>query len=156
MKLGRRVEARVFVKEGEDEEKIKNALLSLFPFNLQEEKIALSKSTAESFEHRKIRIYTALLQKDRHINAFIRKFFARLTPEQKSLLKGQLDSRVDDELNFFIRLDKEKLLDEGIFWITDSGNCFHVKVGIAAFPSKKEVAKKIVEKLLEIKENNKE
>ena len=37
MKLGRSVELRVFSKEGEHEEKIREKLLSLLPFNIEDE-----------------------------------------------------------------------------------------------------------------------
>jgi RNA binding exosome subunit len=150
MKLGRNVEARVFCREGEDEGKIAGCLLSLFPFSLENEKIPLAGTTATGFNERKIRILRVRLEKDRHINAFIRKFFARLSAEQKSLLGRQLDSRIDDGMNFFVRLDKEKLLNGNVFWITDSGDCFHIRIGVAAFPAKKETAKKVVEGFLKM------
>jgi len=49
---------------------------------------------------------------------------------------------------FFIRLDKAKLLEEDAFWITDCGNCFHIKITLASFPKTRDAALKVVQKWL--------
>ena len=36
------------------------------------------------------------------------------------------------------------------YFITESGNCFHFKIGIAAYPHKRDVAEKIVREILEL------
>ncbi len=148
MKLGRNVEARVFCKEGEDEEKIKERLRSLFPFVLEDEKIELSSKAAEGLEHKRILVFTVLLKKDRHINAFIKNLFRQLDSEKKDILIKQLDSRIDDHLNFFLRFDKDRLLDDNVLWLTDSGNCFHLRIGIASYPSNKFAAKKTMQNII--------
>ena len=52
---------------------------------------------------------------------------------------------MDEKGNLFLRLSKEKALDEE--WeILDGGDSIHLKIKIAAYPAKKEVAiKKISE-----------
>ena len=52
---------------------------------------------------------------------------------------------MDEKGNFFLRLSKEKALEEE--WeILDGGDNIHLKIKIAAYPAKKEVAiKKISE-----------
>ena len=149
MKYGRTVEARVFVKGEEDEERVKSGLLLLFPYNLEEQKIFIKKEVATGLQDNKIIILTVKLEKDRHINTFIRKLFARLDSKQKSLLLEQLSSRIDGEVNFFVRFGKNKLMDDNILKITDAGNCYHIKIGIAAYPSKKAVGMKIMKRLLD-------
>ena len=80
---------------------------------------------------------------------FLKVLNEKLSKEQKDMLVMQVDSRLDDELHFFIRLDKEKLMDDEYF-ITDSGNCFHVRMSIAAYPAKKEIGKKIVQNIFKV------
>ena len=63
----------------------------------------------------------------------------RLSAEQKELLRIQAESRIDHDLNFYLRLDKAKLL-QGQYWITDEGDCFHIKISLAVFPKKLEKA----------------
>ena len=92
-----------------------------------------------------ITILELLVEKERHTKAFLEHFIADLSSDQKSVLLSQ-ENRLDDECHFFIRLDKKSLLD-GKLVITDSGDCFHIKMSIAAFPKKKEQARKVIEEL---------
>jgi len=148
MKLAHNVKLSVFCYEGEDEEKVKSKLLSLFPFDLGKEKLSLDSTVAEGFNERKITILEILLSKEKHTSKFLASLKERLAKEQRSLLIMQADTRLDSEFNFFIRLDKAKLLEEDAFWITDCGNCFHIKITLASFPKTRDAALKVVQKWL--------
>jgi RNA binding exosome subunit len=150
MKILNKAVVSVFVREGEDFEEIKSALVDLVPLDLEKEKIPLQRKTANSFEDKKIVILKIELEKTRHTNALIKKLLTKLNKEQKELLLRQAESRLDNHLHFFIRLDKDKLLNKE-YEITDSGSCFHIKLHIAAFPSKREVGLGVIEKLLKAK-----
>ncbi|MBW3002096.1 hypothetical protein KY338_02970 [Candidatus Woesearchaeota archaeon] len=147
MKILNKAVISVFVKEDENLEEIKSALESLIPLDLEKEKIPIKRKTAKGFEEKKIVILTIELEKPRHTNAFTKELLNKLTREQKELLLDQEESRLDTHQHFFIRLDKEKMLN-GKYEVTDSGNCFHIKLHIASFPSKREEALKVIEKLL--------
>ena len=149
MKLANSIGIRVFSKDGEDDEKIVEMLKQLVPFDYETEKIKLEIQNATGFNEMKIKIYTILLEKERHTRKFLELLIERLAKEQKELLLRQKESRLNGQLNFYLRLDKEKLL-AGEYWITDFGNCYHITISIAAFPRKREVALHIIEKLLEI------
>lgn len=127
----------VFAHDGENAEEIEKALLALFPFNLAEEKIPVKKTTATGFNEKNIIIIEVVVDKQRHIRRFIEKLREKLNDEQKIMILRQAESRLDEEFNFFIRLDKEKMLG-GEYCITDSGNCYHTKINIACFPKKRE------------------
>lgn len=86
-----------------------------------------------------ITIYEMLLTKERHVKAFLDFLNEKLNAEQKELLISQSYSRFDKDLNFFLRLDKDKL-NNSQFWITDSGNCYHIRLSIAAYPKNNEKA----------------
>ncbi|MBU1199492.1 MAG: hypothetical protein KKF46_02440 [Nanoarchaeota archaeon] len=145
MKLANNIKVSVFVKPEDDEDKMKKKFISLFPFDLEKEKIVLQQSKATGFNQRKVIILEVDLEKERHTRSFLESFVSKLNDQQKTMLVSQ-DNRIDDECNFFLRLDKQKLLDDE-FWITDSGECFHVKINIAAFPKKKEKAKDVVKEI---------
>jgi hypothetical protein len=145
MKLAHNVQLRVFVKPSDDETKTKNALLSLLPPNLEKEKIKLNRQIATGFNEQKIIIYEVLLCKDRHINQFLEQLKQKLSSEQKELILKQ-KNRIDQDCNLFIRLDKEKLINNH-FWITDSGNCYHLKISLACFPKSKEKAYAVVKEI---------
>jgi len=145
MRLANNIRVCVFVKPEDDEAAVKEHLLSLFPFDLEHEKIAVLRSKATGFNQREIIILEVELKKEKHTNAFLKSLKQKLNSQQKSVLVKQ-ENRLDDECNFFIRLDKHKLLNDE-YWITDSGDCYHVRISIAAFPKNKENARKVVEQV---------
>lgn len=147
MKLAHRIIISVFCKPEEDEGHIKASLLSLVPFNLEDEKVELKATNAKGFGNRTIKILEIDLEKEKHTALFLQYLNEILNAEQKRLLVRQINSRLDDELNFFIRLDKDRMLNKEYF-VTDSGNCFHIKISIAAFPAKKENGIRIVKEIL--------
>ena len=141
------VRISVFQKEGEE---VKEKLLELVSFDLTEEKIELVEKKANGFEEKEIKIYEILLVKERHVNSFIENLISKLSSETKELILKQAESRLDEECNFYLRFSKEKLIKENEFWITDQGNCFHIKINIAAFPKKKEKALEIIRKAFKV------
>ncbi|MFH0875586.1 MAG: RNA-binding domain-containing protein [archaeon] len=149
MKYAHNIEIRVFCKEDEDENAIISVLHKLINFDFEKEKIIIEKKMAETFEDRKLDIITVFTKKQSHTTKFIEDLFFNLSLEQKEMLKRQLNTRLDEKLHFYLRLDKPKLLN-GEYLITDGGDCFHIKICIAAYPHKYEVAREIVLKMLVI------
>ena len=147
MKIAHSITISVFCKPEDNKEEVEKALLSLFPFHLENEKIAITKQTAESFNERKITIIEVQLKKGAHINSFIDSLKERFSEEQRDLLTRQLESRLDGEFNFFMRLDKTRLMNDKTCYITDSGDCFHIKISIAAFPKTRESAAAVVKRI---------
>jgi hypothetical protein len=145
MKLANIIKVSVFIKPEEDENSLKLKLLELLPFNLEEEKIVLKKTRATGFGQKEIIIYEVELDKDKHTNLFLKNLKEKLDEQQRIMLIKQED-RLDERLNFFIRLDKESLLQEQ-YQVTDCGECFHIRISIAAFPRKKDVALEVVKKI---------
>ncbi|MBU1975901.1 MAG: hypothetical protein KKG59_05855 [Nanoarchaeota archaeon] len=133
MKQCHNISVRVFARQREDTDRIKETLVGLFLFDLEKEKVKPHEIRTKSADEKTdIFIYEISLNKDRLINKFLGSLNSRLNADQKALLLRQ-ENRLDQEGNFFIRLDKPRLL-EGIFRITDSGNCFHIRMCIAAYP----------------------
>jgi len=147
MKILNSVLLSVFVKGGEDESKIAEKLKTFIPVDFEKEKIAIKKTTAQGFNESKIIILELEIKKEKHTNIFVKKIQEILSADQKELLARQADSRLDEEFYFFIRFDKDKLLNEYKYWVTDEGNCFHVKMNIACFPRKREEAIKIIQNI---------
>jgi len=147
MRLANNILLTVFCKEDEDSQQILNVMKGLFPFDLDSENIEVKRETAFGFNEKKITIFRIFLEKEKHITEFISNLRQALSEEQKQLLLRQLSSRLDDELYFYIRFDKEKLVMEKRLWITDSGNCFHMRMSITAFPKKREIAEKMLQEI---------
>ncbi len=148
MKYLNNVVLSAFAKPSEEDvSAVRNGLVELVPLNLAEEKIKVKEQTAQGFNEQQIKIFTITLLKESHTNAFLKALLNRLTTEQKELLLRQKESRVDDELRFFMRIDKDKWLSDRRIFITDSGHCFHIRMQLAAFPASKEAGLVLVEKI---------
>ena len=107
MKYFNKIIISVFVKldEAEDIESIKQKLLELFPFNLAEEKIILREETTKGFNERRIKILKVELLKESHTNKFFESLSSKITRDDKSAILRQKESRLDQELYFYLRFD---------------------------------------------------
>ena len=140
MKSAHLIKLNVFSKEEDNFDAVFKKFLEFFPFDLEKEKISLRKNTASGFEDKKIIILEAALTKDKHIKEFLKTLLKNLDAEEKTLILNQAESRLDKNLDFFLRFDKDDLIKNNKLVLTDSGNCFHIRISIAAFPKKTEAA----------------
>lgn len=123
---------RVFVYEDEDLDELKRAILNIFP----DAEIEIEE--AEGLTENKILILTGVINKKRQTKEFFNRLL-ELDSEVLDKLVNDLDKKVDENGNLFLRLSKEDAIDEKIT-IIDSGDSIHLKLKIAAYPAKKEVA----------------
>ena len=146
MKLAHQIKAKVFSYEkvNEDEKLILDKFMQLFPFDLEEQKIDLKKTQAFGFNENKIAIFDVALTKEKHTKQFLENLIKNIDEEQRKLILSQLESRLDDNLDFFLRFDKDEYLKNSKLILTDSGNCFHIMISVAAFPKKRKIAVDIV------------
>lgn len=146
MKLAHQIKAKVFSYEkfNEDAKLILDKFLQLFPFDLKEEKIELKKTKTVGFNENEITILDVTLAKERHTNQFLENLMKNLDEEQKKLILSQVEQRLDDNLDFFLRFDKDEYIKNNKLALTDSGKCFHIKMSVAAFPKKREIGLGIV------------
>jgi RNA binding exosome subunit len=149
MKLAHQIKIKVFSyeKNNEDDKLILDKFLQLFPFDLKDEKIELNKTNTKGFEERKITIFEVKLTKEKHTKQFLENLIQNIDEEQKKLILAQLESRLDDNLDFFLRFDKSEYLKNDKLKLTDSGNCIHVEISVAAFPKKREIGLEIVKEV---------
>ena len=135
------VKIRVFEREEKDEDVLKG-VEALTKLNLKEEKLSLEKVVNKGLENKQIFVYTLDLTKKRHVRSFVESINEEI--EDKSF-KDQ-ENRLDDELRFFLRFDKEKLLNNE-FKLVEHGDCFHVTCQVAAYPKKKEIAREVIKEV---------
>jgi hypothetical protein len=146
MKLAHQIKAKVFSyeKNNDDDKLILDKFLQFFPFNLKDEKIKLKKINALGFNEKKITIFEVILAKEKHTSKFLENLLKNIDDEDKKVILSQVESRLDNNLDFFLRLDKEEYLKNNKLKLTDSGNCFHVMISVAAFPKKREIGLGII------------
>ena len=151
MNIAHSVTVRVFCWQEENAEEIINGLKFLIPFDFEKEKIGLRRQKALGFNDRRLDVFEVMLTKNEHVALLLKNMMHKISETDKLLLLRQLDSRVDDESSFFIKFDKESLAKRSDLLVTDSGSCYHLKIKIAAFPSNKGNAMKVVESFLTAK-----
>ena len=147
MKYAHLIKLTVFSRDNEDKDSIYGSLLELFPFSLEDSKAPVKKTRTDGFNENKIEIFEVTLAKANLINRFLKSLLGTMDENQKGAVLQQAESRLDSNLDFFMRFDKDSWIDEKKLVLTDSGKCFHLKIGIAAFPKKREVALKVIKDL---------
>jgi len=148
MKYANKIVLRVFSNLKDDEIAIRTSLVFLSSYakdELESEKLKVDEINAKGFNEKTIKILTLELIKDRHCNHFLKFLNENLRNEQRQTLIEQTD-RLDDNINFFIRFEKESLFRKE-FKIIESGDCFHVRISLAAFPKNKMSAYKLVKEI---------
>ncbi|MDL2270621.1 RNA-binding protein [Methanobrevibacter sp. OttesenSCG-928-I08] len=123
---------RIFIYNDEDEEELIQGLLNILP------NCEIQKEEVEGIFEEPITILTGLVDKKRFTKEFFNNL-KNLDKYQLTKLLTDLDKKMDDNGNLFLRFSIEDAID-GKWTIVDSGNCIHLKVKIAAYPAKKEIA----------------
>ena len=153
MKYAHLIKLAVFSYENENSMNILDGFLRFFPFNLEDDKAAFKKSVATGFNERKIKILEATLTKNNLISQFLENLLNNLDENQKAIILEQAESRLDKNMDFFLRFDKDLWVKEHKSSLTDSGRCFHIKISVAAFPKKMEAALNVIRELFSGKAN---
>lgn len=138
------------LSEKENWEAMKDQILQIFPINTETEKneLKIEHRTTIGFNQEKLHLLKLLLTKKKYKEAFLSYLINNLDMPSRQILVDQIEKRLDDQLNFFLRIEKTSLSNQQALQLTSEGNCLHVKLKIAAFPKNREVAIKIVKEFL--------
>jgi len=131
----------VFTRAPEEMREIETACRAFLPdIDWEKQKLFWSEEKCTGMDGNEpvIIVGKVVLTKEAHTNTFLRTLKARLSSADRNDLSMQ-ENRLDDDLNFFLRLSKPNLL-KGTCILTDGGDCVHLKLHVAAFPTRKEVA----------------
>lgn len=124
------IKFRAFVYKNESVDEISQAILNLLP------EAEIEAEEAEGLLEDKILILTGVVSKKRYTKDFFNKLLQSTDLEK---LNNDLEQKMDEKGNWFLRFDKNDALDEKLT-VLDKGDSIHLKVKIAAFPAKKQIA----------------
>ncbi len=130
------IKFRVFVYENEDIDELSQAILNILP------EAEIDAEEAEGLMEDRIIILSGVVSKKRYTKTF---FNLLLDSVDLDKLNDDLERKIDEKGNWFLRFDKSDAIDEKLT-VKDSGDSIHLKIKIAAYPAKKEIA---VEKVRE-------
>jgi len=124
------IKFRAFVYEDEDVDEISQAILNILP------EAEIEAEEAEGMLEDRILILSGVVSKKRYTKAFFNTLLENVDLEK---LNDDLERKMDEKGNWFLRFDKTDALDEK-WTILDKGDAIHLKVKVAAFPAKKQIA----------------
>lgn len=124
---------RVFIYENEDKDEILEALLNILPT------AEVEVEEAEGLLEERMLILSGTISKKRETKEFLNTLIDSIEKDQLIRLFNDLDRKMDEKGNLFLRLSKEKAIG-GEWEILDGGDSIHLKIKIAAYPAKKEIA----------------
>ena len=124
------IKFRAFVYKNESVDEISQAILNLLP------EAEIEAEEAEGLLEDKILILTGVVSKKRYTKDFFNKLLQSTDLEK---LNNDLEQKMDEKGNWFLRFDKNDALDEKLT-VLDKGDSIHLKVKTAAFPAKKQIA----------------
>ena len=124
------IKFRAFVYDDESVDEISQAILNILP------EAEIEAEEAEGMLDDKIIILSGTVSKKRYTKTF---FNTLLEWTDLDKLSADLERKIDEKGNWFLRFDKQDALDEK-WTILDSGDSIHLKIKIAAYPAKKEIA----------------
>jgi RNA binding exosome subunit len=129
MAMFHRLEFRVHAHATEDEARVRQAL------DFATGGAEVEETVAEGHHGNPIRVLQASLGRP----AEIRAFFARLPPQDIERLVAEADRRLDDDLFFHLRLDKQEAY-RGRLALADHDDVIAVRGKVASFPARRERA----------------
>ena len=124
------IKFRAFVYEDESVEEISQAILNILP------EAEIEAEEAEGMLEDKIIILSGVVSKKRYTKTF---FNTLLEFADLDKLNSDLERKMDEKGNWFLRFDKSDALNEK-WTILDSGDSVHMKIKIAAYPARKDIA----------------
>ncbi|CDG64652.1 MAG: RNA-binding protein [Methanobacterium sp.] len=132
---------RAFVYGTENEEKVREAISNLLP------SAPIEKEIIEGYYHNPVVILQGKITKKREIKIFLEKL-STLKPSAKKRILRELENRIDERGNFFLRFDKQRAY-LGDLKVVEHGDAIHLKLKIAAYPARKEEALKVARQIFE-------
>jgi hypothetical protein len=131
-----------FVHATEDESKVTGALRNILP-----REVKIQRRKLKGHHGNPILILSASIERRKILRELWDNLTARLGPEEFKKLGQIVQERLDNECNFYLRFDKQ-LACTGKLALTDAGDVVHLRLKVAAYPAKREVAARLVQEFI--------
>ncbi len=128
----------------ESEEKLEKALRLLLP-----EDVEIERDEAEGHYGDSKVILKADLQNRPNIREFWDNVLERLSEGGKEWLRENAVDRIAEDCKLYLRFDKQFLISDEELRFSDTGDVIHVRINVAAYPAKEELAVEEMEDFLE-------
>ncbi|KAF5089056.1 RNA-binding protein [Methanobacterium aggregans] len=133
---------RAFVYGTENQEKVETAIKTLFPSSSPQSELT------EGYYKNSVLILSDKITRKRETRDFVQILNELSDPDKKRILH-QLENKIDNKGNLFLRFDKQRAY-LGDLKVVEHGDSIHVKVKMAAYPAKKEIALKLAREMFDV------
>ncbi len=133
---------RAFVHGTESEDRVREAICTLLPSANAEKEIT------EGYHKNKVIILSGRITRKKEINDFLEKLQS-IRPSIKKKIFNQLEKRMDERGNLFLRFDKQGAY-LGDLMLVEHGDAIHIKLKIAAYPARKDVALGVAQEIFKV------
>lgn len=131
-----------FVHATEEESRVLRGLKVLLP-----EDVEVGRRRAKGHHGNPISILSATIRKRGLLREFQRRLIAGLRAGEKEKLIETAVERVGEDCRLYLRFDKQ-LAYRGELVLTEGGDAIHIRLKIAAYPAKREVAVRLLEEFI--------
>lgn len=133
---------RAFVYGTENQEKVETAIKTLFPSSSPQSE------PTEGYYKNSVLILSDKITRKRETRDFV-KILNEMPDLDKKRISHQLENKIDDNGNLFLRFDKQRAY-LGDLKVVEHGDSIHVKIKMAAYPAKKEIALKLALEMFQV------
>jgi RNA binding exosome subunit len=102
-----RIEARAHARATEVLERVETAIINIFPSSVRES-LKISRMKVEGHAHIQMSIVAAVLTSEKACEVALDYLIASLDPKDKRSIVRTIDLRIDEQCNFFLRIDKQE------------------------------------------------
>ena len=127
-----RIEARAYSRATEVLDRVKNAVLNLFPPDFQEFVIIETTNTT-SHHQNPIVIVDGTLERKEHCGVTLEFILNSLPESDKRTLKNTLQKRLDEKCSLFLRIDKQAAF-LGKIQLADTPDLITIRVQLIQYP----------------------
>lgn len=126
----------------EDEQRVLTALKILLP-----EGVEIRRSKLKGHHGNPIVGFEARIERRKILRELWQRVVAKLRAGESKPLRNIVRKRIDETRHLYLRFDKQ-LAYVGELALTGSGDAVHLRLKVAAFPAKREIAIGLVEKFI--------
>ena len=131
-----------FAHATEDEQRVLNVLRTLLP-----EGVGVRRLKLEGHHGNPIVNLEAKVRQRKLLRELWQRVSTKLRAGELKKLGKIVPERVNEDCFFYLRFDKQ-LAHAGELVLTDNGDAIHLKLKVAAYPARREVAVKLLEKFI--------
>lgn len=134
-----------FIHATEDESKVLKALKTFLP-----EDVKIQQRKSKGHYGNPIIVLDATLERRKLLRQLWNEITTRMDTDDLERINQIVPERLDDERCLYLRFDKQQAY-AGKLVLTDSGDVIHIKLKVAAYPAKREVAVRLVREFLQMR-----